>query len=96
MGQKENDLIAMEPHLEAILTSADENVTEFRQSMIADKFGVNGDPTEQVDGVCAVGVEPKNVLALTEREKLRSERTRSDDPMHVDFLVEGGPNQRER
>ena len=49
----ENCLIRIEPHLEAMLTWALENETEIRQSIIADEFGSNGEPTEQAEGVCA-------------------------------------------
>ena len=44
--------MGIEPHLKAMLKLALEKETEIRQSMTPDKFGENGDPTEQVDG-CA-------------------------------------------
>ena len=47
---------------------APENET-IRQNMIADKFGENGDPSEQVDGYAQVVVQLRTVLAhLTEGE----------------------------
>ena len=46
----EDYLIGIEPHIETMLSCALENETEIRQSMIADNFGENGDPTKQVDG----------------------------------------------
>ena len=39
-----------------MLTRALENETEIRSSMIADKFGENGDPSKQVDGCARVVV----------------------------------------
>ena len=42
--------------------------TEIRQGIVADKFGENGDPTEQVVGYAQVVVLLRTVLAhLTER-----------------------------
>ena len=63
----EDYLIGIEPHFEAMLTWDLE--TEIRQRMIADKFGENGDPTEQVDGYAQVVVQLKTDLArLTDGE----------------------------
>ena len=62
-------VIGVEPHLEPMFSSALENDPAIRQSMIADKFGENGDPTEQVDGYAQVVVQLKTVLThVTEGE----------------------------
>ena len=59
----EDHLSGIEPQLKEMLDWALENECEIRQSMIVDKFGENGDPTEQVDGHAQVVVHLKTVLA---------------------------------
>ena len=63
----EDLLVDTERHLEGMLSwEALENEAEI---MIAEKFGKNGDSTEQVDGCAQVVEQLKTVLAhLTERE----------------------------
>ena len=55
----EDCLIGIAAHLEAMLTCALGNETDIRQSMTADKFGEDGDPTGQVDVYVQMVVQRK-------------------------------------
>ena len=65
----QDTLIGIEPRLQVMLDWALANEIEVRQSIVADKFGENGDQIEQGDGNAQVVVRRKTVLAhLTEGE----------------------------
>ena len=81
--------MGIEPQVEVTLDWALENETDIRQNTIADKFGENGDPTEQVDGACTGGGAAQNCSGTPHRRRKvgRScrivDETREEDYAHV-------------
>ena len=59
----EDYLIGVQGNLEEMLEWALEQDAEISLTNVADKFGINADPTEQVDGCSQINVQLKTVLA---------------------------------